>query len=45
LAGFLVARLDVWSAKVAQRRADARLWAIAQKDARVMKDIVAARRD
>jgi hypothetical protein len=45
LASFLVARLDVWSAKVAQRRADARLWAIAQKDARMMKDIMAARRD
>jgi hypothetical protein len=45
LASFLVARLDAWSAGVAQRRADARLWAIAQKDARVMKDIMAARRD
>lgn len=45
LAGFLVTRLDAWSARVAQRRADARLWAIAQKDARVMKDILAASRD
>ena len=45
LAGLLVTRLDAWSARVAQRRADARLWAIAQKDARVMKDIVAASRD
>ena len=45
LAGLMVARLDAWSAGVAQRRADARMWAIAQKDARVMKDIMAARRD
>lgn len=45
LAGYLVTRLDAWSARVAQRRADARLWAIAQKDARVMKDIMAASRD
>lgn len=45
LASYAVARLDAWSAGVAQRRADARLWALAQKDARVMKDIIAARRD
>lgn len=45
LSSYLVARLDAWSAGVAQRRADARMWAIAQKDARVMKDIMAARRD
>lgn len=45
LASYLVTCLDAWSARVAQRRADARLWAIAQKDARVMKDIVAACRD
>lgn len=45
LATYVVARLDAWSAQVARRRADARLWAIAEKDSRVMADIIAARRD
>ena len=45
LAAYIVSRLDAWSAAVAQRRADERLWALAQKDARVMKDIMAARRE
>ncbi len=40
--GRVVSALDAWSARVAQRRADARLWAIASKDARVMADLQAA---
>ena len=35
-------RLDAWSAGVAQRRADRRLWAMAQKDERLMGDLQAA---
>ncbi|MCY7370498.1 MAG: hypothetical protein LH479_06425, partial [Polaromonas sp.] len=31
--------LDGWSAATAQRSADARLWAAAQSDPRVMKDL------
>lgn len=42
LAGAMVTRLDAWSARVAQRRADARLWATAQTDPRVMADLEAA---
>lgn len=38
----VVSALDGWSARTAQRRADARLWAIASKDARVMADLQAA---
>ena len=34
--------LDAWSAKVAQRRADERLWAMAQTDARLMADLQSA---
>ena len=34
--------LDAWSARVAQRRADRRLWAMAQTDARLMSDLQAA---
>ena len=34
--------LDNWSAGVAQRRADRRLWAMAQTDARLMSDLQAA---
>lgn len=34
--------LDAWSARVAQRRADRRLWAMAQADARLMSDLQAA---
>jgi hypothetical protein len=35
--------LDSWSHSVARRRADARLWELARKDARVMADLQAAR--
>lgn len=34
--------LDAWSAGVAQRRADERLWTMAQTDARLMADLQAA---
>ena len=34
--------LDGWSAGVAQRRADERLWSIAQTDSRLMADLQAA---
>ncbi|MFM7024562.1 MAG: hypothetical protein ACKOWC_00665 [Limnohabitans sp.] len=34
--------LDGWSAGVAQRRADERLWAMAQTDTRLMADLQAA---
>jgi hypothetical protein len=34
--------LDAWSARVAQRRADRRLWAMAQSDARMMGDLQSA---
>ena len=34
--------LDGWSAKLAQRRADERLWSIAQTDSRLMADLQAA---
>ena len=34
--------LDVWSAKLAQKRSDARLWSIAQTDARLMADLQSA---
>lgn len=40
---FTVVRpLDAWSQRVAQRRSDARLWAVAQSDPRVMADLNAA---
>jgi hypothetical protein len=42
LASRLMAGLDAWSARVAQRRADERLWAIAQTDARLMADLQGA---
>lgn len=42
LASRLVQGLNAWSARVAQARADERLWAIAQTDARVMADLRAA---
>jgi len=35
----IIKGLDGWSARVAQRRADERLWAIARSDARVMADL------
>jgi hypothetical protein len=31
--------LDRWAAKMAQRRSDERLWAIAQTDARLMSEL------
>lgn len=34
--------LDAWSERVAQQRADKRLWLIAQSDARVMADLKSA---
>lgn len=34
--------LDGWSAEVAQRRSDRRLWAMAQSDSRMMSDLQAA---
>lgn len=42
LATLLVQRLDAWSLRVARNRADERLWATAQTDARVMADLKAA---
>ena len=42
LAVTVVAALDGWSRRVAQARSDARLWAIAQTDPRVMADLTAA---
>ncbi|GAB4208660.1 MAG: hypothetical protein Fur0019_14680 [Tibeticola sp.] len=41
-AGRLIEALDAWAAERAQRRADARLWAIACTDPRVMADLQAA---
>jgi hypothetical protein len=37
-----VAALDGWSARLAQRRADERLWSMAQSDARLMSDLQSA---
>ena len=42
LAAALKSRLDAWSARVAQSRAERRLWAMAQTDPRVMADLQAA---
>lgn len=42
VASRMMAGLDAWSARVAQRRADARLWEIARSDARVMADLQVA---
>ena len=42
LATQLLAGLDAWSARLAQRRADERLWAIAQSDARLMAELQGA---
>jgi hypothetical protein len=42
LAQAVVQGLDGWSAGVAQRRADERLWAIASQDARLMADLQGA---
>lgn len=40
--GRLIETLDAWAAERARRRADARLWAIARTDPRVMADLQAA---
>ena len=42
LASRLMTGLDAWSARLAHRRADERLWAIAQTDARLMADLQGA---
>ena len=42
IASRLKTGLDSWSRRVAQSRADQRLWAIAQSDPRVMSDLQAA---
>jgi hypothetical protein len=42
LAAKLMSSLDAWSANLAQRRADERLWAIAQTDARLMAELQSA---
>ena len=42
VASKLWANMDAWSANVAQRRADERLWAIAKSDARLMADLQSA---
>ncbi len=42
LAAAFKSRLDAWSARVAQSRAEQRLWAMAQSDPRVMADLQAA---
>jgi len=34
--------LDAWSSRMAQRRSDERLWAIAQTDARLMAELQTA---
>jgi hypothetical protein len=39
LAQNLMVGLDAWSAHVARRRADQRLWDMAQSDSRLMKDL------
>jgi len=42
LAQKLMAGLDGWSANVARRRSDQRLWAMAQNDSRMMRDLQTA---
>lgn len=42
LAQNLMAGLDTWSAQLARRRADDRLWAMAQTDTRLMRDLQVA---
>lgn len=42
MAGRAMWLLDSWSARVAQRRADERLWAMAQNDARMMAELQSA---
>ena len=38
----MMANLDGWSANVARRRSDQRLWAMAQTDSRMMRDLQTA---
>ncbi len=42
LAHKLMVRLDAWSAQLARRRADQRLWEMAQNDPRMMRDLEVA---
>jgi hypothetical protein len=42
LAQNLMTHLDTWSAQLARRRADQRLWAMAQNDPRLMRDLEVA---
>lgn len=42
LAQKMMAGLDDWSADVARRRSDQRLWAMAQNDSRMMRDLQTA---
>ena len=42
LAQNLMTCLDTWSAQLAHRRADQRLWAMAQQDPRLMRDLEVA---
>jgi len=42
LAHRLMAGLDAWSAQIARRRADARLWSMAQSDTRLMTELQVA---
>ena len=42
LAQHLMTNLDKWSAQLARRRADQRLWDMAQKDPRLMRDLEVA---
>ena len=42
LATVLVKALDAWSARIAQRRADERLWSSAKADPRIMAELTAA---
>ena len=38
----MLSSLDAWSANLARRRADERLWSIAQTDARLMAELQGA---
>jgi hypothetical protein len=42
LAQNLMGGMDAWSARVARRRSDDRLWAMAQSDTRMMRDLQTA---
>lgn len=42
LAQKTMSALDAWSAEVARRRADQRLWSMAQSDTRLMRDVQVA---